>query len=283
MKITFWGVRGSIPAPGPETVRYGGNTLCIELRTANEELVIIDAGTGLAQLGNTLLPTGFGKGQGDAAIMLSHAHMDHIQGFPFFAPIYIPGNRFTIYGRERAPGRLEAIFEGQMNPHFSPVHSLKNLGADFEFESLKEEASNEAYGVTVRCLTVPHGSTTALAFRFEEGGRTLCVATDAGYPESEIPGEVIEFFRGADVLVHDCTYNPEDQAERRNRGFSSIAEAAQIACRADVGQLVMIHYDQDYSDEQVDTLRDRCREMLDKEGGKHIQLTASQEGMTLEI
>jgi len=283
MKITFWGVRGSIPAPGPETVRYGGNTLCIELRTANEELVIIDAGTGLAQLGNALLPSGFGKGQGKAAMMLSHAHMDHIQGFPFFAPIYIPGNQFTIYGREKAPGRLEAIFEGQMNPHFSPVHSLKNLGADFEFESLHQQTSNEACGLTVRCLTVPHGSTTALAFRFTEAGRTLCVATDAGYPEAAIADEVIEFFRGADVLVHDCTYTPEDQAERRNRGFSSIAEAAQVATRAGVGHLVMIHYDQDYSDDQVDSLRDRCREMLDQAGGKDILLTASQEGMTLEV
>ncbi len=283
MKITFWGVRGSIPAPGPETARYGGNTLCIELRTDADELVIIDAGTGLAQLGNTLLPTGFGKGQGEAAIMLSHAHMDHIQGFPFFAPIYIPGNRFTIYGREKAPGRLEAIFEGQMNPHFSPVHSLKNLGADFEFESLHEKSSGEAYGITVRCLTVPHGSTTALAFRFEQAGRTLCVATDAGYPEPRASDEVIDFFRGADVLVHDCTYTPEDQAERRNRGFSSITEAADIAIRAEVGRLVMIHYDQDYADDQVDVLRDRCRALLDDGGGKGIQLTAAAEGMTLDI
>lgn len=283
MKITFWGVRGSIPAPGPETARYGGNTLCIELRTVQGELVVIDAGTGLAQLGNTLLPAGFGKGQGEAAIMLSHAHMDHIQGFPFFAPIYIPGNRFTIYGREKAPGRLEAIFEGQMNPHFSPVHSLKNLGADFEFESLQQQTSSEAYGLTVRCLIVPHGSTTALAFRFEEAGRTLCVATDAGYPESGIPDDVIDFYRGADVLVHDCTYTPEDQAERRNRGFSSIAEAAQVATRAGVGQLVMIHYDQDYTDDQVDVLRDRCRGFLDDEGGKDIALTAAAEGMTLDI
>ncbi len=283
MKITFWGVRGSIPAPGPETARYGGNTLCIELRTAAGELVIIDAGTGLAQLGNMLLPTAFGKGEGEAAIMLSHAHMDHIQGFPFFAPIYIPGNRFKIFGRERAPGRLEAIFEGQMNPHFSPVHSLKNLGASFEFEALRESISSEAYGLTVRCLTVPHGSTNALAFRFEEAGRTLCVATDAGYPEGSLPDEVIRFFRGADVLVHDCTYTPEDQAERRNRGFSSIAEAAGVASRAGVGELVMIHYDQDYSDDQVDVLRERCRAFLDEEGGQEIGLTASAEGMILEV
>jgi ribonuclease BN (tRNA processing enzyme) len=215
--------------------------------------------------------------------MISHAHMDHIQGFPFFAPIYIPGNRFTIFGREKAPGRLEAIFEGQMNPHFSPVHSLKNLSANFEFEALRRQASSEAYGLTIRCLTVPHGSTTALAFRFEEAGRSLCVATDAGYPELEIPDEFIDFYRGADVLVHDCTYTPEDQAERRNRGFSSIAEAVQVATRAGVGHLVMIHYDQDYTDDQVDTLRDRCRGLLDADGGRDIELTAAAEGMTLDI
>ncbi len=283
MKLTFWGVRGSIPAPGPETVRYGGNTLCMELRTASGDLLIIDAGTGLAQLGNRLLGTAFGKGRGEAAIVLSHAHMDHIQGFPFFAPIYIPGNRFTIYGREKAPGRLEAIFEGQMNPHFSPVHSLKNLGASFDFESLSERAEVEACGLKLRCVTLPHGSTTALGFRIEEEGRSLCVATDVGYPEPGIPRKVIDFFHGADVLVHDCTYTPEDQAERSDRGFSSIEQAATVARRAEVGRLVMIHYDQDYSDEQVDTLRERCRGFLDGVGGAGIELIAAMEGMTIDV
>ncbi|MFH2008554.1 MAG: MBL fold metallo-hydrolase [bacterium] len=283
MKLTFWGVRGSIPAPGPETARYGGNTLCIELRTARDDLIILDAGTGLATFGNTLLPSGFGKGQGSAAIMLSHAHMDHIQGFPFFAPIYIPGNSFVIYGRERAPGRLEAIFEGQMNPHFSPVHSLKNLGASIEFESLTQGTPADCFGVSVDCLTLPHGSTTALAFRFEEQGRSLVVASDAGYTTPEIPDKIIDFYRGAEVLIHDCTYTPEDRAERQNRGFSSIAEAAQAATRAGVGKLVMIHYDQDYTDDDVDALHARCRTLLDEGGGTDIELVAARERDSLDV
>ena len=283
MEITFWGVRGSIPAPGPETARYGGNTLCVEVRTVDGRLVIIDAGTGLTVLGNRLLGEAFGKGRGSAVIALSHAHMDHIQGFPFFAPIYIPGNRFVIYGRERAPGRLEEILEGQMNPHFSPVHSLKNLGATIEFVSMEAGVPLEESGLSISCHKNPHGSTTALAFRLVEQGRTLVIASDVGYLEPEIPQETIDFYRGADVLIHDSTYSPEDWKARRNRGFSSIADAAQAATRAAVGRLVMIHYDQDYSDTKVDQLAVQCRQLLDERGGQQIELIAAAEGMTLTV
>lgn len=283
MQITFWGVRGSIPAPGPETVRYGGNTLCVEIQTEAGKRVILDAGSGLAVLGNRLLGEAFGKGQGEAAIVLSHAHMDHIQGFPFFAPIYIPGNRFTIYGREQAPGRLERIFEGQMDPNFSPIHSLKNLGAGIEFHSLRGKGPVRIGGLDVSWRTNPHGSTTALAFRIEEAGRVLVYASDAGYGRGGVPEEAIAFYRGAHVLLHDCTYFPEDYEQRANRGFSSISHAAEAALRAEVQALAMIHYDQDYSDEDVDRLAITLRRMLDQQGGVGIQLISSREGQTLRI
>ncbi len=283
MEITFWGVRGSIPAPGPETTRYGGNTLCVELCTAQSKRVILDAGTGLAVLGGRLLEGDFGKGRGEAAIFLSHAHMDHIQGFPFCAPIYIPGNHFTIHGRERAPGRLEQVFEGQMNPNFSPIHSLKNLGAKIDFQPLSTKESQEVAGLKVRCITNPHGSSTALAFRIEEDGRVLAFASDVGYGAAGIPRDTLAFYRGAQVLVHDCTYSPEDYAERPDRGFSSVEHAAEAAVRAEVERLVMIHYDQDYTDEQVDRLAERTREILDERGGRDIELIAAFEGLRLPI
>lgn len=283
MQITFWGVRGSIPAPGPDTIRYGGNTLCVEVRTREGRRVILDAGTGLSVLGAKLLGEDFGKGHGEAAIVLSHAHMDHIQGFPFFAPIYIPGNRFTIYGREQAPGRLERIFEGQMNPNFSPIHSLRNLGASIEFHALRASRSEVLSGLKVRCRTNPHGSSTALAFRIEEEGRVLVYASDVGYGPSGPSAEAIAFYQGADLLLHDCTYFPEDYAKRVDRGFSSIEHAADAALAAGVRALGMIHYDQDYSDDDVDRLALRLRSILDGRGGVGVQLISSREGQTVTV
>src|SRR5437879_454891 len=136
MDVTFWGVRGSIPAPGPETNRYGGNTSCVAIRTGRGELIILDAGTGIVSLGKQLLAESFGKGQGEATILLSHAHWDHIQGFPFFAPVLVPGNRFQVYGPSRSSGMLDGILEGQMNPHFSPLYTLKNMGASLEIHGV---------------------------------------------------------------------------------------------------------------------------------------------------
>src|SRR5215470_12005309 len=129
MELTFWGVRGSIPAPGPETNRYGGNTSCVSVRTAGGHLIIIDMGTGGIGLGRSLMATEFGQGKGHATVLFSHTHWDHIQGFPFFPPVFVPGNRFDIYGAARSSAMLEGILEGQMNPHFSPIYTIKNLGA----------------------------------------------------------------------------------------------------------------------------------------------------------
>ena len=132
MKIRFWGVRGSIPAPGPETNRYGGNTSCVSITTADDRLVIIDMGTGLMHLGNALMAREFGKGKGRAAILLSHTHWDHIQGLGFFPPVFIGGNQFTVWGPGGSPEVLEEILEGQMDPNFSPLQSLKNFSAKFD-------------------------------------------------------------------------------------------------------------------------------------------------------
>jgi phosphoribosyl 1,2-cyclic phosphodiesterase len=283
MEITFWGVRGSIPAPGPETIRYGGNTSCVSVRTRSGHLIILDAGTGISPLGRLLMHDGTGAGKLDASLLLTHAHWDHIQGFPFFPPIYVPGNRIDVYGPSRSSSRLEGILEGQMNPHFSPIHSLKNLGAQIEIKAAHEGAAFEAGGVKVSGVLNPHGKTKALAYRLEEHGRVLVYAPDAGYSSAGPPARSLELYAGAHVLIHDCTYTPEDRQLRLQRGFSSIAEAADAAVKAQVRHLVMFHYDQDYTDDQVDVLRDRCRELLDAAGGKRIKLTAAYEGLTLTV
>lgn len=286
MEATFWGVRGSVPAPGPEMNRYGGNTACVELRTKKGALFIVDSGTGAIPLGRKLMTGDFGKGAGEAAVFLTHAHWDHIQGFPFFAPVFVPGNKLTVYGPGRSSSMLEGILEGQMNPHFSPLYTMRNLGATIELVAVDGAAKDPSFdcdGVRVQARLNPHGVTQALAFRFEEDGRALVYASDAGYPAGGPSADVRALYHGADVLIHDCTYSPEDRAERMARGFSSIADAAQAAVEAGVKKLVMFHYDQDYSDEMVDALAARTRRMLDELGGDKIELVAAREGLTLTV
>jgi phosphoribosyl 1,2-cyclic phosphodiesterase len=280
MKIRFWGVRGSIPAPGPETNRYGGNTSCVSVTTAAGGLIIIDMGTGLMHLGNTLMGGNFGKGKGKATILLSHTHWDHIQGLGFFAPVFIPGNNFIVWGPGGSPRALEDILEGQMDPNFSPLQTLKNFSATFDVRSATAQPSFEAEGLKVTAREHAHGATTALSFRIEEAGRTFVYASDVGYPDGGPSKDAIAHYRGADVLLHDSTYIPEHQETRRNRGFSSYEEACAAAIEAKVGRLVTFHYDQDYTDDDVDAIVATCKATLDPHG---IGLVPAREGDELEI
>ncbi|HEX5060027.1 MAG TPA: MBL fold metallo-hydrolase [Kofleriaceae bacterium] len=280
MKIKFWGVRGSIPAPGPETNRYGGNTSCVSVTTANGGLIIIDMGTGLMHLGNALLASTFGKGQGRATILLSHTHWDHIQGLGFFPPVFIPGNQFRVWGPGNSSEMLEDILEGQMDPNFSPLQTLKNLAATFDVSAMVCGKTIEADGVTISAREHQHGQTTALAFRLEEAGRVFVYASDVGYPESGPTPEAIEHYSGADVLLHDSTYRPEDQATRRNRGFSSYVDACDAAIAAKAKRLVTFHYDQDYTDDDVDQIVAACKAKLAPHG---IAVVPAREGDELEI
>jgi len=284
VKIRFWGVRGSIPAPGPDTVRYGGNTACVSVHTRAGGLVIIDMGTGLMHLGNALVADGFGAGTGRATILLSHTHWDHIQGLGFFSPVFVAGNAFTVWGPGGSPELLETILEGQMDPNFSPLQTLKNFAATFDVKAIALGVPLVAEGVTITAREHPHGATTALAFRITEAGRTFVYASDVGQPTGAGPDPgAIAFYRDADVLLHDSTYRPSDQATRRNRGFSSYEDAAAAAVAARARRLVTFHYDQDYSDDDIDELVASCRQALDARGGAAIGLSPAREGDELEI
>jgi phosphoribosyl 1,2-cyclic phosphodiesterase len=287
MKVRFWGVRGSIPAPGPDTIRYGGNTSCVSITTASGGLVIIDMGTGLMHLGNSLMGGAFGKGAGRASILLSHTHWDHIQGLGFFAPVFVGGNQFTVWGPgpHGSAGMLEEILEGQMDPNFSPLQTLKNFSATFDVRAAELGTSFETEGVTITAQEHPHGATTALSFRIEEAGRAFVYASDVGQPvEGAAPSpDAIAFYRGADVLLHDTTYRPEDQVTRRNRGFSTYEDAAAAAVAANVKRLVTFHYDQDYTDDDVDALVASCRAAVTARGGTGIEVVPAREGDEIEI
>jgi ribonuclease BN (tRNA processing enzyme) len=227
----------------------------------------------------------FGKGRGRAAILLSHTHWDHIQGLGFFPPVFVAGNQFTVWGPGGSPEVLENILEGQMDPNFSPLQSLKNFSAAFDVRAVASGEPFEAEGLTITAREHPHGKTTALAFRIEEAGRVFVYASDVGQPApgAEPDPAAIAFYRGADVLLHDTTYRPEDQVTRVNRGFSTYEDAAAVAIAAGVKRLVMFHYDQDYTDEDVDELCASCRAALDRRGGAAIGLVPAREGEELEI
>ncbi len=283
MEITFWGVRGSIPAPGPATVRYGGNTSCVSVRPGGGGLLLLDCGTGARNLGMTLMEKEFGQGRGEASILLSHAHWDHIQGFPFFVPLYQPGNKFHIFGGAQSSAMLEGILEGQMAPQYFPVQTLKNMGASIDIVAIPEEKPFEVAGCSVRAQANPHGRTSALAFRIEDGTHVVVYASDAGYGAGGPPAASVELYRGADVLIHDSTYTPEDGRRYATRGFSSVEDAVTAAVASKVKRLVLFHYDQDYSDAEVDALCARGRRLLDERGGRDIQLSGAVEGTTLVL
>lgn len=286
MEVTFWGVRGSIPAPGPGTVRYGGNTSCVSVQTDSGQLLVLDCGTGARNLGLALLAAeaggGFRTGEGTAAILLSHTHWDHIQGFPFFSPLYVAGNTFHIYGPAKSSALLEGILEGQMAPQYFPVQTLKNMGARIEIAALEVGKPFELQGCQVTAIENPHGRVGALGFRIEDGVRALVYASDVGYGPAGPDERARALYRNVDLLIHDSTYTPEDRARYPQRGLASVTEAVTAAIDAKARRLALFHYDQDYADSDIDALVERGRRAI-ADAGSSLELIPAAEGLSLRI
>ncbi len=279
MNVRFWGVRGSIPCPGPLTQKYGGNGACIELRMGDENrLVIIDAGSGIRQLGNHLMQHDLPRGPIRAEIFLTHTHWDHIMGFPFFVPIYVPGTQLKVYGPvsfEDDP--LEDVVGGQMKYRYFPVN-MGELRSEIAYVRLQEESGKE-YGdglvVTTKILNHP---ITALGYRFDYQGKSFCTCydfepfrnlfiTDPDHPDYDeamsVEGEEVareqnlaveSFFAGADLLVHDSQYTDAEFKSRVGWGHSTCEYAIAAANRAGVKRLALFHHDPDRTDQQIDEM-----------------------------
>lgn len=248
MKIRFWGVRGSFVAAGAEFVRYGGNTACIEL-TEGEKRIILDLGSGAIELGKTLLAQGAEKKK--LTILLSHTHIDHIQGFPFFAPVFHPKAQIDIYGPRGAGKKVDHVLDESLNPDYSPLFSLKNLSAKLEFHSLGEEPF-QIHDFEVTAASLPHGRIESYGFRVEGKTGTVAYMTDVGYPGGVPVQAAIDLAKDADLLIHDTTFGPEDWRGHEKWGHASWEHALSVAEQAGSKKLALFHHAPDRTDDEVD-------------------------------
>ena len=289
LRVRFWGTRGSIPTPGAQTVRYGGNTPCTEVRTDDGWLIILDAGTGIRELGRELLQRSNGAPiQGD--IFLTHAHWDHIQGIPFFAPIFGRGNHFTIWGSQSLERSVDKIVRDQMSPVVFPV-TFEELDATIDFRDLVVGTRCEGTGYEVTAFAVQHPG-GALGYRFTEpGGRggALVYVSDNELSPHERYGsapdwkqQMVEFVRGARIMIHDSTYTADEYENHRGWGHSTFNETVELALEAGVGTLVLFHHEPRLTDDMLDTCLADCRAMVKSRGGT-LQVVAAAEGLTLTL
>lgn len=300
IEIKFWGVRGSIPTPGPRTLRYGGNTSCVEINFPNTPRFIVDAGSGIRELGKELLQI---KEAVKSYIFLSHYHWDHIQGLPFFKPAFKPGNHFVIYGCDEPNVDITKIISMQMNPIYFPV-AVADMGAKIEFRSILEETF-EIENVTVQTKFMNHPGYT-LGFRFTYGGKSIVYISDNEPFRQQIRGaqrsqgvaetledrfenfvddkeeSLIRFIASTDVLIHDTQYFPEEYEQRVTWGHSPFTYTVDIAVRARVKQLILFHHDPDHSDQVVDEIAELSRKRL-LEKDYPIPCIPAQEGSVIVI
>ncbi len=273
MKIKFWGARGSTPTPERRNSRYGGNTPCIEVRLANGTLIVLDCGSGLRGLGKSLLRE-FGERPIHGYVFLTHFHWDHIQGIPFFLPLYKKGNVFLFHSVLRKGMELKGAIEGQMvNPYF-PV-DMSVMGAVRHFYDLDEQPINLS-GATISSAPLNHPQ-ECVAYRVEADGGVFVLATDTEPGSSIHDRSVRELARGADVLVYDAQYTPEQlMGEKKGWGHSSWLEGTRIAREAGVKQLILFHHDPDHDDAFVDGLVEKARQEFPR-------VTGAAEGLQIEL
>jgi len=268
VKIRFWGTRGSIPTPGQRTVRYGGNTACVEVRDDTDHLLVLDAGTGLRELGIKLN----GTSPLTVDLFLSHLHWDHIQGIPFFRPAYDPRSTLRLYGPTQHRPLRELLGLGMDDPFF-PV-DLDGLPVNLEVHEVESGSSRKVGPYTVRATKIFHPA-PALAYRIEADGRSLVYATDTEDPFSGQPNPVVELAKDADALIHDGQYLDTDF--KPGWGHSTIATALDVARRAHAKRLVLYHHDPDRTDDALDRIGEDTQRAADAAGGG-IEVIVAKEG-----
>jgi phosphoribosyl 1,2-cyclic phosphodiesterase len=279
VKIRFWGVRGSFAMSGREYLRYGGNTTSVELVTAAGQRLLIDLGTGATELAKQLMTCEFGKGQGSLPILLSHTHLDHIQGLPFFTPFFIKGNEIRIMGADPISGlSLEATLQNQLSPHYSPLNGLENLAAGVTISSFVPGGTIAVPGFKVTTARVPHGSMWTTAFRIVADDKVVAFLSDVEYPSADDPlPEALELAKDADLVVHDAMHADHDYDLRRGWGHSPARAGVVVAERAGAKKLALFHHSPDATDEMIDEVVARTA------ASTSVSVFAAAEGSYLDV
>lgn len=296
MHIRFWGTRGSFAKPGPTTLRYGGNTSCVEARMADGTLVVFDCGTGVHGLGQALLAAA--QRPIDGHLLITHTHWDHIQGFPFFAPLFTPGNTWHIYAPGGFGKDLEGTLAGQMEYTYFPV-TLEQLGATIHFHELTEGTFDLGSGRVTACYL--NHPAVALGYRLEVGGATIVYATDhephtrepsmpcasSVAPASALtvhPEEMrhIALLAQADLVIHDAQYTEAEYPQKRGWGHSPVEYTVDVALAAQAKRLALFHHDPLRDDAAVDHLVDLCRQRVRACGGT-MEVFAAAEGQVIAL
>jgi phosphoribosyl 1,2-cyclic phosphodiesterase len=259
MRVRFWGVRGSIPVPGPTTVRVGGNTPCVEVETLDREVIILDAGTGLRLLG---LDLGQRPGERIIAVLLfSHTHWDHIQGLPYFVPARQSHNRIVVLGEQRVDRRLERVLAGQMVDAYLPF-TLDDLRADLLIKEVNDgEKIVVGNSTTILPRRLPHPG-GVFGYRISYGDRAIVYATDVNHPLGRLDPTLIDLAQDADLLIHDAQFTPEEKAERAQWGHSTWVEAIQVAQQARVSRLALFHHDPMHSDDELESIERQAQALF---------------------
>ncbi len=282
--VRFWGTRGSIATPGPKTVRYGGNTSCTEIRYS-DQILALDAGTGIREMGDSLLAE-FGSKPISAHIFVGHTHWDHIQGWPFFVPAYIPGNEFTLYSARAAGKPLDRIFKGQMDSDYFPV-LLSDMLAKVKFVELTDPVKIGPVTVSYDYLNHPG---IAIGFRVSSGEKSIGYLSDHEcfshmHGEAVGAGEdrrIADFVRNVDLLISEAQYTDAEYAKKKGWGHSTFDDVLRLAAAAAVRQLAIFHHDPSHNDDFMDRVMEECQQKV-RTNGYTFKCFAAREGEVLEI
>ena len=284
MVVTYWGVHGTLPVPGPRTLKRGGNTSCVSIEVGGEPLYIFDCGSGIKQLSDQIMASGTQRFS--AKIFISHTHWDHINTVPFFAPLYIRGNQVEIYGPYQGDLTIARAIAAQMEGVYFPV-TIREFGAHLVFRDLREETLD--FGtVKIETLLLKHPG-SCLGYKVTCHGRSACYITDN---ELYLPSDprrdqrylerLTDFVRGTDVLITDTTYRDHEYPSKVDWGHSCVSEVADLAVRADVKRLHLFHHDPDQSDDDIDRKLDETRAHVARLGGS-VEVDAPAEKYKLVL
>ncbi|MFA5026486.1 MAG: MBL fold metallo-hydrolase [Candidatus Methylomirabilota bacterium] len=280
MIVRCWGARGSIPVSGREYTRYGGSTTCLEIQTQDDQIIVVDAGSGIRKLGLTLLQ----EKRRDLHLIFTHAHWDHLIGFPFFGPIYRSGTRINFYGCPFAQQSVRAIFAGSMqSPNFPVDFSAVKAEITYQ-ESCQSGFSIGSVSVTPILLSHPN---QGIGFKFSEADKHFVFLTDNELTHSHPGGLPYEAYRdfsaGADLLIHDAQYTPAEYPKiTKGWGHSLYTDALRLAMEAGVQRFGLFHHDPERTDDGVDAMVADCQRILDA-GQSGIECFAVHEGLEVEL